>query len=194
MMYNNGIDFGMGTDMGGAMTGTWYNPKTGDSFTVRDWGLENNELKVYTTDGRVMNYAQVQNYVQSDKPIGKVKDPQKENPKPGSIKYAEKNGKQTTLADEGISDEDLKAIYGEIAEPVAETPKPSIKKVESINYQMIDRVLSGKIDVIEVDFNFKNYPKTEIETLKTVLNVPEEEVKDYIYNKMLEKGVFKKSL
>ena len=30
---NNGIMFGTGGPM---MTGTWYNPATGDSFTVRD--------------------------------------------------------------------------------------------------------------------------------------------------------------
>ena len=36
---NNGIMFGA---QGPMMTGTWYNPNNGDSFTVRDCFFENN--------------------------------------------------------------------------------------------------------------------------------------------------------
>ena len=63
---NNGIMFGTGGPM---MTGTWYNPSTGDSFTVRDCFFENNQYVISTTDGRMLGYDVIQNYVQSDKPI-----------------------------------------------------------------------------------------------------------------------------
>lgn len=60
----------MDNSMGGPlMMGTWYNPKTGDSFTVRDTFFEDNNLIVMTTDGRRMDYNMVSQYVKSDKPI-----------------------------------------------------------------------------------------------------------------------------
>lgn len=62
----------MDNSMGGPlMMGTWYNPKTGDSFTVRDTFFEDNNLIVMTTDGRRMDYNMVSQYVKSDKPIPK---------------------------------------------------------------------------------------------------------------------------
>ena len=65
-MFNNGITFGSDGPM---MDGTWYNPKTGDSFTVRNTFFEDNQFIIQTTDGRVLNYEQIQNYVKSDKPM-----------------------------------------------------------------------------------------------------------------------------
>ena len=62
----------MDNSMGGPlMMGTWYNPKTGDSFTVRDTFFEDNNLIVMTTDGRRMDYNMISQYVKSDKPIPK---------------------------------------------------------------------------------------------------------------------------
>jgi hypothetical protein len=50
---------------GPVMTGTWYNPKNGDSFTVRDTYFEDNQYMVITTDGRRMDYNMIQNYIKS---------------------------------------------------------------------------------------------------------------------------------
>ena len=63
---NNGLMFGM---EGPNMEGTWYNPKTGDSFTVRNSFFQDNQYVVQTTDGRVLDYNTLQYYVRSDKPI-----------------------------------------------------------------------------------------------------------------------------
>ena len=52
-----GINFNM---EGPIMDGTWYNPNTGDSFTVRDSFFEDNQFMVSTMDGRVLNYNQIQ--------------------------------------------------------------------------------------------------------------------------------------
>ena len=41
---------------GPILSGHWYNPSTGDSFTVKDTYFEDNNLYVITTDGRRMNY------------------------------------------------------------------------------------------------------------------------------------------
>lgn len=56
---------------GPILSGHWYNPSTGDSFTVRDTYFEDNNLFVITTDGRRLNYDIISKYVQSDKPLPK---------------------------------------------------------------------------------------------------------------------------
>lgn len=62
----NDLTFGMG---GPIIDGTWYNPNTGDSFTVMDSFFEDNNLLVKTTDGRIIRYDQMQHFIKSDKPI-----------------------------------------------------------------------------------------------------------------------------
>ena len=61
-----GLTFGM---EGPNMEGTWYNPHTGDSFTVRNSFFEDNQFIVQTEDGRILKYEQIQEYIKSDKPI-----------------------------------------------------------------------------------------------------------------------------
>lgn len=64
---------------GPILNGHWYNPKTGDSFTVRDTFFEDNNLICMTTDGRRLDYNMIQNYIQSDKPFPKQNQPVKPN-------------------------------------------------------------------------------------------------------------------
>ena len=78
-----GISFNLD---GPIMTGTWYNPKTGDKFTVRDTYFEDNNYMVITTDGRRMDYNMIQNYVKSDSPIPKMEQP---NAAPQPIKIGD---------------------------------------------------------------------------------------------------------
>lgn len=58
---------------GPIMQGTWYNPATGDAFTVRDSFFEDNQYIVTTTDGRYFRYDQLQNYIQSDMKLEDLK-------------------------------------------------------------------------------------------------------------------------
>ena len=60
---------------GPVMDGTWYNPANGDSFTVMDSYFQDNQYIVKTTDGRMLDYNFIQNYVKSDKPIPKQNKP-----------------------------------------------------------------------------------------------------------------------
>lgn len=48
------------------MEGTWFNPKTGDVIKIRDTFFENNNYVARTTDGRMLSYSQLQNYVRDD--------------------------------------------------------------------------------------------------------------------------------
>lgn len=61
--------------MGPTLSGTWYNAKTGDSFTVRDTYFEGDEFYVLSTDGRRFNSSMMSQYVQSDVPIKKEPAP-----------------------------------------------------------------------------------------------------------------------
>lgn len=47
--------------------GTWYNPKTNDTVTVRDTLFENNQIVIRTNDGRMIPYEKFQNYVKVEK-------------------------------------------------------------------------------------------------------------------------------
>lgn len=64
------------------MEGTWFNPKTGDVVKIRDTFFENNNYIARTTDGRMLNYNQLQNYIRDDskslkKPVQEQKTPAK---------------------------------------------------------------------------------------------------------------------
>lgn len=48
------------------MEGVWFNPKTGDRIKVRDTFFADNNYMVRTTDGRMLSYNQMQNYVRDD--------------------------------------------------------------------------------------------------------------------------------
>jgi len=65
------IDNSMMTDAP-FVTGSWYNHKTGDSFTVRDTFIEdNNRIVILTTDGRHISADMLEDYVKTDKPMPK---------------------------------------------------------------------------------------------------------------------------
>jgi hypothetical protein len=55
------------------MSGTWTNPRTGDSFTVKDCLIEDNAgAVIYTTDGRRLSMDMISDYIQSDVKIPKM--------------------------------------------------------------------------------------------------------------------------
>ena len=58
---------------GPMIEGTWFNPDTGDRFTVRDSFFEDNNYTVLTTDGRTLNYNQIQNYIKDSSPNAQSK-------------------------------------------------------------------------------------------------------------------------
>ena len=82
----NGMMFG---NEGPVMQGTWYNPTTGDAFTVRDSFFEDNQYVVTTTDGRYLKYNQIQNYVQTDMKLEDLKKRNIENQKKEEVLPAE---------------------------------------------------------------------------------------------------------
>lgn len=175
---------------GPVMQGTWYNPNTGDAFTVRDSFFENNQYVVTTTDGRYLNYNQLQNYVQSDMKLEDLKKT-KVNTKPQAevlpdeVSNLISGNDQASLIDELIIPEDMDIltkpqlgnIYtNTIKEPVtAATITPA-----SMNTAIIEKALGNTTKPkIMVDVAWEDYPSKQIEMLHDIMSISEEEIVEW---------------
>ena len=184
----NGINFG---GEGPVMQGTWYNPHTGDAFTVRDSFFEDNQYIVMTTDGRKMDYNRLQNYVQSDMKLEDLKKLRVEKQEKEEIPEEIKGLLATNDDhDEYLIPEDN--IYtskglGNINEPRHIAPASAhthagytTSEPVNMNTAIIEKALknTGKPS-FNVDVNWVDYPERQIEMLKDVMDIPEEEILDW---------------
>lgn len=170
---NNGIMFGT---QGPMMTGTWYNPNTGDSFTVRDSFFENNQYVVSTTDGRVLSYDMIQHYVQSDKPIEMPKTPQPET-LPSEV--------SDLLSEDIFIDDDIYGVtqpptLGNINQSSSYNTQPS-----TFNSGVIKKALD-KYTRPQVDCNivWDNFPKKEIQMLNEIMEIDTKEIVEWYANQL----------
>ena len=184
----NGMMFG---GEGPVMQGTWYNPKTGDAFTVRDSFFEDNQYVVTTTDGRYLNYNQIQNYIQSDMPLEQLKKQMKpQQPAKNEIPAELKDLIETEDSVESMmSPEDAALITGgrslgnlndrHIA-PASEhqIKLPVTQDVPSnINYSIIEKALkNASKPEIDVNIKWDNYPLKQIDMLTDVMEIPIDEI------------------
>lgn len=169
---NNGIMFGA---QGPMMTGTWYNPNTGDSFTVRDCFFENNQYVVSTTDGRVLSYDIIQNYVQSDKPIEMSKAPQQET-LPTEV--------ADLIADDIFIDDDIYGVNNPLTPSLGNINKPlpysTPVETPSFNVGIIKKALD-KYTRPQVDCNivWDNFPKKEIQMLNEIMEIDTKDIVEW---------------
>ena len=169
---NNGIMFGT---QGPVMSGTWYNPVTGDSFTVMDSFFENNQYVVKTTDNRVLGYEEIQNYVQSDKPIEMPKKTQAEQ-LPSAV--------LDILADDTdmFVDDDIYGLppttLGNLNQPATYNIEPV--RTESFNVGIIKKALDkGSRPEVTCDIAWENFPKKEIEMLNEIMEIDTREIVEW---------------
>ena len=189
----NGMTFGLD---GPQVTGWWFNPKTGDKFNAIDTFFEDNNLLIKTADGRLVNYNQIQNYVQVEKPemipnkpITPAKKP--DDSIPAEILAELDNNEDNSYNAEGLmipdddiysgsSIRDIQTISSNPAYEVANSSRQAIK-----DFDIIDRALSNKnIPEPVANIEWKNFPKREIEMLIEVMNISEEEIISYYINKI----------
>lgn len=171
---------------GPMMSGTWYNPKNGDAFVVRDSFFEDNQYIVSTTDGRYLRYEQLQNYIQTDMKIEDLKKRKAENQvksKPeipaevaSILETPESNNyNDYLLPDEdvltrGINTSSLGNLYE--SKPVMQTPSPA-----TMNEAIIEKALkNAPKPEIKVDIFWDVYPEKQIEMLKDVMEISEDEI------------------
>lgn len=173
-MINNGLTFGM---EGPVMEGTWYNTTTGDSFTVRNSFFEDNEFIIQTTDGRILRYSQMQDYIKSDKPIQMEKKTQ-QNDLPAEVAdlLEGENYNDMIMAD------DLAMIQGQAPTSLGNIadPKPQhivVSNPINTNYDIISKALTKRtLPDIQVGVDWLGFPVKEISMLMDLMDVTEEEI------------------
>jgi hypothetical protein len=174
---------------GPILTGNWYNPKTGDSFTVRDTYFEDNNFYVLTTDGRRMDYNLMSQYVQSDKPIPKMEQPKPQAQIPQEVlsQMVESGG-----ADDFMTDEDRALIMGSPVQPqqtVQPTVQPTIHpnfsgtvtqgQGESEDDMLVRRILKRSTTPdIDCKVSWRNFPTKQMEMLN-MMAVDVDAIVDY---------------
>lgn len=189
-MLNNDITFSAD---GPIMSGTWHNPKTGDSFTVRNSFFEDNQYVVQTTDGRILKYNQLQNYVQTKNP--------NDIPKPQKSIVKESNNDLPAEVAALISDDEESSMLPDEMQQIYNAPAPislgnlnkssrPITIHDNPNSIIINKALS-KCE--QPEFNIKidwgnKFPEKEIEMLIDLMDINIEEIIDYyIHNMNFEK-------
>lgn len=191
-MNMNGMMFG---NEGPVMQGTWYNPTTGDAFTVRDSFFEDNQYVVTTTDGRYLKYNQIQNYVKTDMKLEdlknrKVENQVKDEPLPAEVASLLEEIDPNDPYAGMMSPDDLmignaKPIslgnLGEIRHhEYVQTPGPIIMQTPSpatMNEAIIEKALkNAPKPEIKVDIFWDVYPEKQIEMLKDVMEISEDEI------------------
>ena len=158
---------------GPILTGNWYNPKTGDSFTVRDTYFEDNNFYVLTTDGRRMDYNLMSQYVQSDKPIPKMEQltPQAQPQIPQEVlSQMDNDGVDDFMTDEdrallmGVTGE-LKGSQVSVQQPASIQPKPVVTQ-ESEDDMLVRRILKRSTTPdVDCKVSWRNFPTKQMEML-----------------------------
>lgn len=159
------------------MEGYWYNPKTGDQFIVRNSFFQDNQYLVQTTDGRLIEYDQLQHYVQTDKPIDLPKPEPKEEPLPAEV------ADLIATDDTYLLPEDANLLQPKKLGNLSNTlPKPQviIEPVNTSDAHIIDKAL-GKKDMpdLQVNIDWVNCPEREIEVLIDIMDINPDSIIDW---------------
>jgi hypothetical protein len=190
------------------MQGTWYNPSTGDAFTVRDSFFEDNQYVVTTTDGRYLQYNQLQNYVQSDM---KLEDLKKLNTNTKSkVNQVEAlpaevanliDNTNDPISDSHVDDyfgilpEDMDMLTNPIATPklgnIHATPTVTAPSVYArpldvpiaevnMNTAIIEKALKNtKQPDFILSLKWADYPEKQIEMLRDIMDIPADEIVEW---------------
>lgn len=173
----NGLTF---NGEGPMMSGTWYNPTTGDSFTVADSFFQDNQYLVKTTDGRMLDYNFIQHYVKSDKPIPKMTQPKKQESLPAEV--ANLIAPQVDMLED-----DLALISGKNLGNLGTISQPISAGVtyDNPNKMIIDKALSKRpIPIIISTIEWMQFPRKELDMLMDVMDVDRNEILEWYMSKL----------
>ena len=187
---NNNITFGIDGPM---MSGKWYNPKTGDSFTVRETFFEDNELIIQAMDGRVFKFDRIQDYIQSNgneefkQPEPKPK--QSNNELPSEILDMIED---TSYIDDLITPMPYSNPQSFVSQQPMNNPLDRLEKsIKSTNTNIIERALGNKKEPkISCSIKWKDMPLNEINTLIDMLGIEKEEIVEWYVNKLDINSIF----
>ena len=181
------------TNDGPMMTGTWYNPTNGDSFTVADSFFQDNQYIVKTTDGRLLDYNFIQHYVKSDKPIPKQPTEQKKEKLPEEVANLLANN------DDDILEEDLQLIsnnnLGNLKDNQRNNPSQKTHTQPTTNVStelvIVQKALSKTSEpLMNIDITWNNFPSKEIGLLTEVMDINVDDVISYYLSQIDMQGIY----
>ena len=166
----NNVNFGMD---GLVLDNTrWYNPKTGDSFVVRSNYFEDNNMMLQTTDGRVINMNQMNNYVQWQ---GKDLPPKT----PLESQHHTILAEVKSILDEPSTNTDDVYIYNTAA-PAGPSSTPFVSVEPTEDQRIISRVLSrAAAPKLDCKISWSKYPTRQLEMLLDFMSVEMDDVCNY---------------
>jgi len=180
----DGLNFGMD---GFCMDNSrWYNPSTGDKFTVKQNYFEDNVMKIQAMDGRIFTLDQMANYLQwqgeGEPPMPEKLGESKGLPGPQCLPPEVANileGGQ----DDGLLPEDAAMIAGMGSTSGAVPPRGSLgisRPAPTPNHDIIQRALA-KCSKPEWNLAMKwsKFPEREMSMLLEVMDVPVDEISNY---------------
>lgn len=179
---------------GPTMSGTWYNVKTGDSFTVRDTFFEDNRMIIQTMDGRMLDFERIQDYVQSNQPI---EMPNKQEVLPAEVESL--LGDNTSGGFE-MTNEELIELQA-LTNPTSNQPKlgniyngnsgldeglgTTISVPVLTNNSIIDKALSKRdLPNIQIGIDWDKFPSREINMLMELMDVDGLEIIEWYISKL----------
>lgn len=185
---------------GPIMQGTWYNPKNGDAFTVRDSFFEDNQYVVTTTDGRYFRYDQLQNYIQSDMKLEDLKKMKQntpavhEDPIPAEVSNLIATNSNDNN-DFGLLPDEMDLIKGPAQTKslgnIHATPTVTATSVYArpldvpvaevnMNTAIIEKALKNtKQPDFILSLKWADYPEKQIEMLRDIMDIPADEIVEW---------------
>lgn len=168
---------------------TWVNTKNGNKIVVRNSFFENGNFMVQTTDGKMLDYNQFQNYIMVPKgdPIPRIESKSKQKLKPKSKNLGNMNQKKADIPQSVLDELEISEEVNELLNPA----KPAIPKVltsENISAEelMVKKVMDSQPPInMSINISSSTIPSKQIETLVNILGVDKKYIVDYLLNQVL---------
>lgn len=183
-MIHNGMMFG---GEGPIMQGSWFNPHTGDSFTVRDSFFEDNQYVVTTTDGRYLRFDQLQNYIQSDPKHNNemkmnLQKPNMEELPPEVSNLIDSNGYNDLIIPEDVEilNKNQKMTLGNLNNPIQvnhnidKQSQTILNTSEDEDTMLVRRLLKrATVPSVKCSITWNNFPEKQLEMLEMMAVEPD---------------------
>ena len=189
----------------GGPTGKWINMRTGQTILVKDTFTEGDRMTVMCSDGRMIPMSEFsRDYVQMDESQQIGQQPQPAQPSRPAL-------------DENLLLKGMGQRPAEVSKPVIDMPQDNtsyigvhndpyggrwdngnyvIGDVESAKINsLVDKLLDKcKSPVITVDLKWDNAPINELNMLKTIYDVTDEEIVDAVVEKFISLEAIKEQM
>lgn len=167
------------------MTGVWYNPSTGDKIKVKDTFFEDNELRVITEDGRMLDYEIMQNYIKSTKEDDNLTDIIKSVQQKQYEEGREKIPQSVKDLLEDFDTTNNRPISTVNAPEITGVPQRVVQE-NDINYTIIDKALGKKpcFNFTAKGLSWNDFPVKEINMLHEIMGIEYDDIINYYISKI----------